>query len=138
VSIHQAPHDDGRHAAVLIHECVSPIRDACNSLNAHRRGREDERDEVAYGYHPHCVGCYDSTEDQSPSPALLGPQVFGHHILNAPSPLWYRPPTNIPKYSRETNPGLWLEDYWLAFQAGGMNSDSFIICNLPLFLANLA
>jgi hypothetical protein len=45
---------------------------------------------------------------------------------------------NILKYSRETNLGLWLEDYQLACQAGGMDSDSFIICNLPLFLADLA
>jgi hypothetical protein len=138
VSIHQALHDDGRHATVPIHERVSPIRDACNSLNAHRRGREDEREEVACGYHPHCVGRYDSTEDRSPSPVLLGPQVFGRHILNAPFPSWYRLPTNIPKYSRETNHGLWLEDYWLACQASGMNIDSFIICNLPLFLADSA
>jgi len=34
------------------------------------------------------------------------------------------------------NPGLWLEDYRLACQAGGMDSDSFIIRNLPLFLAD--
>ena len=44
----------------------------------------------------------------------------------------------IPKYSGEMNPGLWLKDYWLACQAGGVDSDSFIIRNLPLFLADLA
>ena len=42
------------------------------------------------------------------------------------------------KYSRKTNPGLWPEDYQLACQAGGANSDNFIIRNLPLFLADLA
>jgi hypothetical protein len=36
------------------------------------------------------------------------------------------------------NLGLWVEDYRLACQADGMNSDSFIICNLPLFLADSA
>jgi hypothetical protein len=36
------------------------------------------------------------------------------------------------------NPRLWLEDYWLTCQAGGVDSDSFIIHNLPLFLADLA
>ena len=46
--------------------------------------------------------------------------------------------TNIPKYSREMNSGLWLEDYWLACQAGGADSDDFIIHNLPLFLADSA
>ena len=50
----------------------------------------------------------------------------------------YRPPTNIPKYSGETNPGLWLKYYRLVCQAGGVDNDDFIIRNLPLFLANLA
>ena len=43
-----------------------------------------------------------------------------------------------PKYSRETNLRLWLEDYRLACQAGGANDDDFIIRNLSLFLADLA
>ena len=34
------------------------------------------------------------------------------------------------------NPGLWLEDYRLACQAGGADNDDFIIRNLPLFLAD--
>ena len=59
-------------------------------------------------------------------------------ILNTAFPPRYRPPTNIPKYSRETNPRLWLEDYQLACHAGGADSDNFIIHNLPLFLANSA
>ena len=33
---------------------------------------------------------------------------------------------------------LWLEDYRLAYQAGGVDNDDFIIRNLPLFLADLA
>jgi hypothetical protein len=45
---------------------------------------------------------------------------------------------NILKYSRETNPSLWLEDYQLACQAGCADSDSFIIRNLPLFLVDSA
>ena len=58
------------------------------------------------------------------------------HILNATFPPRYRPPTNIPKYSGEMNPRLWLEDYRLACQAGGADNDDFIIRNLPLFLAD--
>ena len=50
----------------------------------------------------------------------------------------YRPLTNILKYSWETNPELWLEDYRLTCQAAGADSDSFIIRNLPLFLADSA
>ena len=48
----------------------------------------------------------------------------------------YRPPTNIPKCSRETNPRLWLKDYQLAYQAGGVDNGDFIIRNLSLFLAD--
>ena len=44
----------------------------------------------------------------------------------------------MPKYSGEMNPGLWLEDYQLAYQAGGADNDDFIIRNLPLFLADSA
>ena len=69
---------------------------------------------------------------------MPGPQAFSQHILNAAFPPWYRPPANIPKYSVKTNPRLWLEEYQLAFQAGGADSDSFIIRNLPLFLADSA
>jgi hypothetical protein len=43
---------------------------------------------------------------------------------------------NILKYYGKTNPRLWLEDYRLACQVGGADSDSFIIHNLPLFLAD--
>ena len=72
------------------------------------------------------------------NPSLLGPQASGRHILNAAIPPRYQPPTNILKYSGEINPRLWLEDYWLAYQAGGTDNDDFIIRNLPLFLADSA
>ena len=68
----------------------------------------------------------------------MGPQAFGWHILKAVLPPRYRPLTNIPKYSGETNPGLWLEDYRLACRANGTVSGNFIIRNLPMFLADLA
>jgi hypothetical protein len=48
------------------------------------------------------------------------------------------PAANIQKYAGETNPGLWLKDYWLACQASGTDGDAFIIRNLPLYLADLA
>ena len=121
---------------VLVHESLDLHRDTRDTLNAHRRTRGDVREEASCGYHPCHGGCYDSGEDRSPSPNLPGPQAFGRHILNAVFPPQYRLPTNIPKYSGETNPGLWLEDYRLACQVGGANSDNFIIRNLPLFLAD--
>ena len=68
----------------------------------------------------------------------MGPQAFRWHILKVALPPRYHLPTNIPKYSRETNPGLWLEDFWLAYRAGRVVSDDFIIRNLPLFLVDSA
>jgi hypothetical protein len=57
-------------------------------------------------------------------------------IRNTPFPARFRQPANATKYSGETNPELWLDDYRLACQLGGTNDDCFIICNLPLFLAD--
>ena len=121
-----------------MHQRLSHNRDARDTLDARRRTHDDPREGASRGYHPRRGGRYDSGEDQSPSPSLPGPQAFSRHILNAAFSPRYRPPTNIPKYSRETNPRLWLEDYRLAYQAGGADNDDFIICNLPLFLADLA
>ena len=97
--------------AVLIHERLGHNRDAHDTLDARWRAHCDLREGASYGYHPHQGGCYDSGEDRSSSTGLPGPQAFGGHILNAVFPPQYRPPTNILKYSRETNPKLWLEDY---------------------------
>jgi hypothetical protein len=65
----------------------------------------------------------------------LGPRVFCACIRSA---LFPPPPTNITRNIGETNPALWLEDYRLACRGGGAVDDDFIICNLPLFLANSA
>ena len=98
-------------AMVLVQEHLGPNRDACNTLDAHRCGWGDKREEANHGYHPRRGRCYDSDKDWSPSPDLPGPQALGQHILNVAFPPRYRPPTNVPKYSGEINPGLWLEDY---------------------------
>ena len=111
--------------------------DARNTLNAYRRAYDDPREGASHGYHPHHGRRYDSGEDRSSSPGLLGPQAFGRHFLNAAFPPRYRPPTIILKYSEEMNPGLWLKDYRLAYQAGSADNDDFIIHNLPLFLGDL-
>ena len=127
-----------QRATVLVHQHLGHNRNARSTLDARRCTHDDSREGASHGYHPHHGGRYNSGEDWSPSPGLPGPQAFGWHILNAAFPPRYRPPTNIPKYSGETNPGLWLEDYRLACQAGGANDDDFIIRNLPLFLADSA
>jgi len=47
-------------------------------------------------------------------------------------------PPNIVKYSRNTNPTVWLEDFCLAYRAGGADIDLFIIQYLPLYLVESA
>jgi hypothetical protein len=48
------------------------------------------------------------------------------------------PPTaSIDKYTGETDPRVWLNNYRLACQLGGATTDEVIIRNLPLHLADL-
>jgi hypothetical protein len=91
---------------------------------------------VRRGYHPRRGGRYDSGEDRSPSPKPPGPQAFSRAIRRAPFPTRFRTPTTIAKYLGETRPELWLADYRLACQLGGMDDDNLIIRNLPLFLSD--
>jgi hypothetical protein len=95
-----------------------------NVLNARKRHKEDG---VSRGYHPQRGGRYDIEEDRSPSPKPLGPRVFSQDICNAPFLARFRQPANVTKYSGETNPELWLDDYRLAYQLGGVDNDRFII-----------
>ena len=39
---------------------------------------------------------------------------------------------------RDTNPAVWLEDFCLAYRAGGADNDIFIVQYLPLYLAESA
>ena len=73
-------------------------------------------------------------DDRSPSPDGLGPRAFGRRIRRAPFPQCFRPPTNITKYTRETNPGIWLKDFRLTYQVGGVDDDYFIIQYLPIYV----
>ena len=138
VSVHQVQQGGKPRVAVPVHERLSHNRDAHDTLDARRHTHDDPRDGASRGYHPRRGGRYDSDEDQSLSPDLPGPLSFGRHILNAAFPPWYQLPTNIPKYSRETNLRLWVKDYRLVCQAGGADNDDFIIYKLPLFLADSA
>ena len=82
--------------------------DARNVLN------KKKEDGAAHGYHPRRGGCYDHKEDRSPSPEPPGTRVFSREIRAAPFPPRFRQPTTLTKYSGETDPGLWLNDYRLA------------------------
>ncbi|XP_066307852.1 uncharacterized protein [Miscanthus floridulus] len=71
-------------------------------------------------------------DDQSPSPEGPGPRAFSRRIRRAPFPQRFRSPTNITKYTGETNPGIWLKDFQLACRDGGVDDDYFIIQYLPI------
>jgi polyribonucleotide nucleotidyltransferase len=66
------------------------------------------------GYHLRRGGCYVSREDRSPTPEPLGTRVFSREILTASFPQCFRQPTSIDKYTGETDPHVWLNDYHLA------------------------
>ena len=36
------------------------------------------------------------------------------------------------QYTGETNPGIWLKDFWLTYRARGVDHDHFIIQYLPI------
>ena len=73
-------------------------------------------------------------DDRSPSPEGPGPWAFDRRIQRVSFPQRFRPPTNITKYTEETNPGIWLKDFWLACQASGVDDDYFIIQYLPIYV----
>ena len=62
--------------------------------------------------------------------------MFSREIRTAPFPPRFRQPTTLVKYSGETDPVVWLNDYRLACQLGGATDDAVIIRNLPLHLAD--
>ena len=119
---------------------ISEHQHARHTINARRREyyHDDEEGSVAKNYRPLRGGHYDNEYDWSMSPEPLGPKVFTFGIRSSRVPSKYRPPTNITKYGGETDPGLWLEDYRLTCRMGEAESDAFIICNIPLYLADSA
>jgi hypothetical protein len=96
--VHTERARDGTPAAP---DCLGDERHLRN-----HRTRLDER--VRRGYLPRRGGCYDSEEDQSPSPEPPGLRAFSWAIRRAPFPARFRAPTTITKYSGETRPKLWL------------------------------
>jgi hypothetical protein len=90
------------------------------------------------GYHPQRGGRFDSRVDRSPTPEPLGIRVFSREIHTMSFPQRFRQPTSIDRYTGETDPRVWLNDYCLASQLGGATTDEVIIRNLPLHLADSA
>jgi hypothetical protein len=110
--------------------------DARNVINAWWTGNTETR--AAAGYHPRRGGCYDSREDRSPTPEQPGTRAFSREIRTASFPQHFRQPTSIDKYTGETDPRVWLNNYRLACQLGGATADEVIIRNLTLHLADSA
>jgi hypothetical protein len=87
-------------------------------------------------YHPRRGGRYDSRKDRLPTPEPPGTRVFSREIRTASFPQRFRQPTSIDKYTGETDPRVWLNDYRLVCQLGGATTDEVIIRNLPLHLTD--
>jgi hypothetical protein len=64
--------------------------------------------------------------------------VFTREIHTASFLQRFCQPMSIDKYTGETDPRVWLNDYCLACQLGGATTDEVIIRNLPLHLADSA
>jgi hypothetical protein len=62
--------------------------------------------------------------------------MFNREIRTTSFPQRFRQPTSIDKYTGETDPHVWLNDYHLACQLGGATTNAVIIRNLPLHLAD--
>jgi hypothetical protein len=110
--------------------------DTHNVINARRTGNTDTRPVVAY--HPRWSGRYDSREDRSPTPEPPGTHVFSQEIRTTSFPQRFYQPTSINKYTGETDPRVWLNDYRLTCHLGGATTNEVIIRNLPLHLADSA
>jgi hypothetical protein len=110
--------------------------DACNVINAWRTGNAETR--AVAGYHPWRGGRYNSREDRSPTPEPPRTRVFSREIRMASFAQRFCHPTSIDKYTGETDPSVWLNDYGLACQLGGATTDEVIIRNLPLHCADSA
>lgn len=96
---------------------------------------EGQREHVR---HPYEGGWHNDHVERTWDPCPPGLRAFSSRIRTALFPQCFRPPTTVTKYAGETNPGLWLEDYRLACQAGGATDDLAIIRNLLLYLAGSA
>jgi hypothetical protein len=100
---------------------------ARNVINGRRTGNVETQATV--GYHPRWGGHYDSREDRSPTPEPLRTCVFSREIRTASFPQRFRQPTSIDKYTGETDPHVWLNDYRLACQLGGATTDEVLTVN---------
>jgi hypothetical protein len=80
----------------------------------------------------------DDDRDHSWSPNQRGPRAFGRSIRDTKFPSRFHTPSNVPRYDKDTNPSVWLEDYRLACHTEGATDDLVVIKNLPHYLGDSA
>ena len=68
---------------------------------------------------------------------VSGPECFGRAIRAAEIPHNFRLATGVSKFTEESNPDTWLEDYRVAVHIGGGN-DEVAMKHLPLMLEGSA
>ena len=141
-SVHTPP--GGKGNTVVAHDVKAPsVHDRIGKAPARERlhetrGHAGDARYVINGrkYTPRRGGRFDPEHDRGESSEPPGTRVFSREIRTASFPPQFRQPTTLIKYSGETDPAVWLNDYCLACQLGGATEDAVIICNHPLHLAD--
>ena len=120
-SVHTPPGGQGKVAAAngakapSVHDHIK--RPPAKECLQDTRGRADDGDarNIINGkkYNPRRGGRIDPEHDRGVSPEPLGTRVFSREIRTAPFASRFRQPTTLVKYTGETDPALWLNDYRL-------------------------
>jgi hypothetical protein len=141
-SQHQEHREGGGAAASAVKSRLGPNRDARNTIEARRRAESVNNHRENRSCHHHDRGRErrhdnDDDHDRSWSPNQRGLRAFGQSIRDARFPSRFRAPNNVPKYDRDTNTSVWLEDYRLSYHVEGATDDLFVVVkNLPLYLVD--
>jgi hypothetical protein len=140
-SQHRERREGGRAATSAVRSRLDPNRDVWNTIKARRRAESVDNHRDAHSRHHDDRGRgrrhdSDDDRDRSWSPNPRGPWSFGQSIRDAKFTSCFRAPTNVPRYDEDTNPSVWLEDYWFTCHAARATDDLFVIKNLPLYLGD--
>ena len=138
-SVHTPPAGKGKAAvapsakAPSVHDRIGrpPARERLLDTRGHAEDGDARYIVSGRKYTPRRGGRFDPEHDRGESPEPPGTRVFSREIRTAAFPPCFRQPTTLIKYSGETDPAVWLNDYRLACQLGGATEDVVIICNLP-------
>src|SRR6185312_16335268 len=143
-SVHTPPEGKGKAAvahdvkAPSVHDRIgkAPVRERLHDTRGHA-GDGDARYVInGRKYTARRGGRFDPEHDRGESLEPPGTRVFSQEIRTASFPPRFRQPTTLVKYSGETDPTVWLNDYRLACQLGNATDNAVIIRNLPLHLAD--